>query len=140
MHTFARAFKKQWLATSMIIFRRSVGEGLKAIVDADWNPDAVKDYSTMMSAKVGQLVGVGHKRIQTISCKVMYMGALCHSVFEGLNDEWTARLRNLREMCAVNSGKVEMLPYELLAYAPGEVLGVPVFSSITAKEVKISRQ
>lgn len=126
----ASLFNHAWLHVARELFKVDVGRGLADLDHVDFATDAVAGFRLAMETRAMELVKLGHSMFEKAISKMTFMGCEMQVAIHTPHDEFEYRLMAHIKSCIVNSGLVEMLPWESLLFERGSIAGVPQHANV----------
>ena len=123
-------FKHAYLRVSRVLFVAKVHQRLRDLEHNDFEVGEVDSYKAEMYREVQMLLSIGHKRYDKWHAKVKHFNKDVGIGIEDPNDEWSFRFDSHLKTVAINSGLLQMLPYEELLFTKGVLENVPAHANL----------
>ena len=109
------------LRVSRVLFVGRVHQRLRDLEHNDFTEGEVDPFRAEMYREVQMLLSIGHKRYDKWQAKVKHFTQDVGIGIEDPDDEWSFRFDSHIETVKINSGLLQMLPYEALLFQKGEM-------------------
>ena len=89
-----------------------------------------ESFKKLMKTQCADLLQHGHKKFEWIMTEIQYFGEELSIVVESPEEEWDMRLSCAIRSCAINSGKIKMLHWEILLFEKDGLPDYPKFLKV----------
>ena len=100
------------------------------LIDHSFDGREVESFKLLMKTQRADLLKHGHKKLERIMTEIQYLGEKLSIVVESPEEEWDMRLSCAVRSCAINSGQIKMLPWEILLFEKDGLPDIPKFLKV----------
>ncbi len=123
-------FTVKWIKASRAIDKKEVEKGIRVLIDHSFDNKEVETFKLLMKTQCADLLQHGHKKLERIMTEIHYFGEKLSIVVESPEEEWDMRLSCSLRSWAINSGQIEMLPWEILLFEKDGLPDYPKFLKV----------
>ena len=120
----SKMFETELLQIRRDSFAESVDQKLVDLAHLDFDEPALQGFKEASRKHVRELVRMGAKSFEKEDADIKFLSVVIKTEVESLHDEWEFRMLAVMVTTAINSGQLEMLPWERLCFDVGGVPGI----------------
>jgi hypothetical protein len=117
-------YKHAGAKASRGIFRSEIDDKLNDLQHLDFDEAACVNFVDAMKRLVNQMVKNGHSAYKKYEVHIQFLAGTEAINIETPTDEWEFRFYALVKLILINTGKIQLLPWERVIIEPGKLPGV----------------
>jgi hypothetical protein len=115
-HTFYSMYKAPMLSISRVLYRRQVTQCIQQLEYLEFNADDVETFQEISKKDAAKLTETGIDMFKKTPGEVPFLKQMVQCTMDSSHDEWLFPLRSAIKTVAINTGQLEMLPWERLIF------------------------
>ena len=124
--TLASMYKDAWLSISRVLFQRDLVQKIEALEHLNFMLDEVETFKRNAMRDAERLADINpsdpHKKLAPSDVRHLTVDVATQIMAN--DDEWKFRLNSTLKTIGVNTGQLEMMPWERLLFKQGQIPGV----------------